>query len=121
MCIKDNTSSNNSSFNIDILNAPKQEIKIALINPEPLDLDNDSDDSNENEEECLNLTFNKLGKQLEEIDVFSSYSTRDSDDDAINNIKHELNNKNKFNLDNIHNNMNKVYTLMDLLNQKNEE
>jgi hypothetical protein len=90
MCIKDNTSSNNSSFSIDILNAPKQEIKIALINPEPLDLSNDSDDSNENEEEFLNLTFNKLGKQLEEIDVFSSYSTRDSDDDAINNIKHEL-------------------------------
>ena len=121
MCIKDNASSNNSSFNIDILNAPKQEIKIALINPEPLDLSNDSDDSNENEEECLNLTFNKLGKQLEEIDVFSSYSTRDSDDDAINNIKHELNNKNKFNLDNIHNNMNRVYTLMDLLKQTNEE
>ena len=93
-----------NSYN-ELLNAPKQNKKIPLIEPLPLDL---------NDFDFENLSYIKSKDEKLDINVFSSYSTKASDDE-MNNIEEDVYNVNKINNTINHQ---KTITILDILKQK---
>lgn len=96
--------------NINLLNAPKQEKKIPILIPEPLNL-NDYSSENEDEDEFKNLSYIKSEESEFNINLLSSWSTKASDD--------EMGSNNNNNTNNCKNNYQKKVTILDLLKQYN--
>ena len=101
-----------NSYN-ELLNAPKQNKKIPLIEPLPLDL-NDYSSESEDDFDFENLSYIKSKDEKLDINVFSSYSTKASDDE-MNNIEEDVYNVNKINNTINHQ---KTITILDILKQK---
>ena len=119
MFIKENLSKKSQSFNIQLLNAPKQRYKISLIKPKPFNLDNYSNDQiklKENQYLDFSIETNQYHQNSNIL-----YSTQLSNDDILNHNHIFINNysKNgncivKYNF----NNNNKRITIIDILRYK---
>ena len=100
-----------NSYN-EFLKAPKQKKKIPLIEPVPLDLNENCCDS-EDDFYYDNLSYIKSNDERLDINVFSSLSTKASDDE-MNNIEVNVNN---FNNNKTTNHQKKI-TILEILKKK---